>query len=166
MATEFKRKLYKRGSSFETTIPMPLLFALDKNKKYNVIFSFDTDANKWYIKFEEQKTWGGHMYRFRQFLDNLEHYELLSLKQKIEKGKLDVIKEIQQKIREHERKHAKDCVTCSNSLDPYNVNNYTILFGTEDFKKKASFCGLDCLEYFLINIKQIKEGDKNAEKIE
>ncbi len=55
MSTEFRRKLYKRGSSFETTIPMPLLFALDKNKKYNVVFSFDTDANKWYVKFEELK---------------------------------------------------------------------------------------------------------------
>ena len=53
MATEFKRKLYKRGSSYETTIPMPLLFALDKNKKYNVVFFFDIDANRWYIKFEE-----------------------------------------------------------------------------------------------------------------
>ena len=53
MPTEFKRKLYKRGSSFETTIPMPLLFALDSNKKYNVVFLFDTDANKWFIKFEE-----------------------------------------------------------------------------------------------------------------
>jgi len=55
MPSEFKRKLYKRGSSFETTIPMPLLFALDLNKKYNVVFSYDTDANKWYIKFEELK---------------------------------------------------------------------------------------------------------------
>ena len=63
------------------------------------------------------------MYRFRQFLDNLEHYELLSLKQKIEKGKLDVIKEIQTKIKEHEKKHAKDGVTCSNSLEHYNVNS-------------------------------------------
>ena len=55
MVTEFKRKLYKRGSSFETTIPMPLLFALDKKKKYNVIFAYDEEANKWYIKFEEEK---------------------------------------------------------------------------------------------------------------
>ncbi len=52
---EFKRKLYKRGSSFETTIPMPLLFALNKDKKYNIIFIFDNEANKWYIKFEEIK---------------------------------------------------------------------------------------------------------------
>ncbi len=50
---EFKRKLYKRGSSFETTIPRPLLFALNKNRKYNVVFSYDQLANKWFIKFEE-----------------------------------------------------------------------------------------------------------------
>ncbi len=51
---EFKRKLYKRGSSFETTIPMPLLFALEKNRKHNVIFAYDEETNKWYIKFEER----------------------------------------------------------------------------------------------------------------
>ena len=50
---EFKRKLYKRGSSFETTIPMPILMLLDKKKKYNVVFAYDEEANKWYVKFEE-----------------------------------------------------------------------------------------------------------------
>jgi hypothetical protein len=53
--TELKRKLYKRGSSFETTIPMPLLFALDKSKKHNVLFKFDSKQNKWYLEFEETK---------------------------------------------------------------------------------------------------------------
>ena len=38
MPTEFRRKLYKRGSSYETTIPMLLLFALDKDKKYKFVF--------------------------------------------------------------------------------------------------------------------------------
>lgn len=52
----FRRKLYRRGSSFETTIPMPLLFALDKSRKYNVIFAYDEEANRWYIKFEEQES--------------------------------------------------------------------------------------------------------------
>ena len=56
MPTEFRRKLYKRGSSFETTIPMPLLFALDKSKKQNVLFKFDNQKSKWYIEFEEDKT--------------------------------------------------------------------------------------------------------------
>ena len=51
---EFRRRLYKRGSSYETTVPMPLLFALDKEDKYNVVFSFDPDVNRWFIKFEER----------------------------------------------------------------------------------------------------------------
>jgi len=52
---EIRRKLYKRGSSYETTIPMPLLFAIDKNKKHDVIFQFDPKKNIWFIKFEETK---------------------------------------------------------------------------------------------------------------
>ena len=52
MAT-IKRKLYRRGSSFETTIPMPLLFALDLHKKHYVLFSFDQQSNRWYVDFKE-----------------------------------------------------------------------------------------------------------------
>jgi hypothetical protein len=52
---EFKRKIYKRGSSFETTIPMPILFALDEKKKHNIIFKFDPKKNRWYTEFEERK---------------------------------------------------------------------------------------------------------------
>jgi hypothetical protein len=51
--TTIKRKLYKRGSSFETTIPMPLLFAINKEKKQNVLFTFDQESSRWYIGFEE-----------------------------------------------------------------------------------------------------------------
>jgi len=53
--TTFKRKLYKRGSSFETTIPMPLLFAIDKTKKHYVVFKYDSKLNRWYVEFEEMK---------------------------------------------------------------------------------------------------------------
>ena len=52
---EIKRRIYKRGSSFETTLPMPLTFAIDKSKLYNVVFKFDVETNRWYIEFEERK---------------------------------------------------------------------------------------------------------------
>lgn len=106
------------------------------------------------------------MYKIKNFLGTLEHYELVKLKQQIEKGNLDFIKEIQEKIKFHQRKHENFCCTCSNDIDPFNSNNYTLLFGPEDFKKKASFCGLDCLEYFLLNLKQSKKGGKSVQKIE
>ena len=106
------------------------------------------------------------MYRLSRFLSTLEHYELVKLKQEMENGNLDVEKEVQENVKELEKKHAKYCATCSNTLNLYNTNNYTIIFGPEDFKKKASFCGLDCLEYFLIKLKQMKKENKNAKKIE
>ena len=53
---EFRRKLYTRGSSYETTIPMPLLFSLNKKKKYEVVFVYEPETNKWFIRIEEEKT--------------------------------------------------------------------------------------------------------------
>jgi hypothetical protein len=50
---QFKRKLYKRGSSYETTIPMSMLFHLDLAKKHNIIFTYDKALNKWFVDFEE-----------------------------------------------------------------------------------------------------------------
>lgn len=55
---EFRRKLYRRGSSYETTIPMPILFALDLSRKQNVLFKFDPKLSRWYLDFE-QETKGG-----------------------------------------------------------------------------------------------------------
>lgn len=54
MSFEIRRKLYKRGSSFETTIPMPLLFKINKSKKYEVIFKYDAKKDKWYLEFKER----------------------------------------------------------------------------------------------------------------
>lgn len=53
---EFRRKLYTRGSSYETTIPRPLLFSIDKQKKYEVVFAFDPTLNKWFIEIKDRET--------------------------------------------------------------------------------------------------------------
>ena len=49
---ELKRKLYKRGSSYEITVPTPLLFYADKSKKNNVVFRLDESKKKWFIEVE------------------------------------------------------------------------------------------------------------------
>ncbi len=52
---ELRRKLYKRGSSYETTIPFPLLFTLDlEKKKYDVVFGYEPLKQVWTITFEER----------------------------------------------------------------------------------------------------------------
>lgn len=57
MAVELRRKLYTRGSSYETTIPLPLLFKLNPEKKHYVLFKYDPQKDKWYLEFEEIKKW-------------------------------------------------------------------------------------------------------------
>ncbi len=52
---EIRRKLYTRGSSYETTIPKPLLFPLNLEKKHDVVFSYDPERKAWYIRFEESQ---------------------------------------------------------------------------------------------------------------
>jgi hypothetical protein len=55
LMVEFKRKLYKRGSSFETTVPMPILFDKDISKKHTVKFLFDSERKRWYLEIEEEE---------------------------------------------------------------------------------------------------------------
>ena len=53
---KFKTKLWKRSQkSFGTTIPQVALVMLDENKKYDVIWEFDSKLNKWTVCFGERK---------------------------------------------------------------------------------------------------------------
>jgi hypothetical protein len=52
---EIKRKLYKRGSSFETTLPMPIAITLDDSKQYEAVFVFDNATQRWYVEIKEKK---------------------------------------------------------------------------------------------------------------
>ncbi len=49
---EIKRKLYKRGSSYEITVPMPLLFSVDKSGKNEAVFRFDDSKKKWFMEIQ------------------------------------------------------------------------------------------------------------------
>ena len=110
---------------------------------------------------------------FQRYIESYQHGELIKKGEHLgeynitERGEA-LIKQMKQLvgdvlIKEHEKKHKTFCTTCSNAIDPYNTNNYTLIFGPDDFRKKGSFCGLDCLEYFLIRLKQMKRGGKNTD---
>lgn len=48
---KFKTKIWQRsGKSFATTIPQAILFLLDTNEKYRVLWEYIEDKNKWYIQ--------------------------------------------------------------------------------------------------------------------
>ena len=98
--------------------------------------------------------------RFEDVIDVLDYNELMRFKTDIDSGAITVKKLLEEKIKKKLKEHEKICATCSNDLNFYNTNNYTLIFGPDDFKKKASFCGLDCLGYFIIKLKDMKAKPK------
>jgi hypothetical protein len=96
-------------------------------------------------------------YRFRDVVGGLEHSELVKIKSDLDSGGLHIRKLIEGEIRKSEAAHEKICSVCHNKIDPEDTNNFTLVFGPESFKKKASFCAIDCMEYFLNNLKKIRE---------
>ncbi|MEM4638187.1 MAG: hypothetical protein QXK76_04155 [Candidatus Woesearchaeota archaeon] len=55
MSISLRRRIYPRGGSFETTIPIQILFGIDLNEKNDIIFEYDKKNKKWYIRFEKSK---------------------------------------------------------------------------------------------------------------
>ena len=98
--------------------------------------------------------------RFEDIMEALDYNELMRFKTDFDGGAITLKKLLEEKIKSRLKEHEKICATCSNTLNFYKTNNYTLVFGPDDFKKKASFCGLDCLEYFIIKMKETKENPK------
>ncbi len=98
--------------------------------------------------------------RFEEVIEILDYNELMRFKSDLDTGAITLKRLLEEKIKSKLKEHEKVCVTCSNDLDFYKTSNYTLVFGPDDFKKKASFCGLDCLEYFMIKLKDMKTKPK------
>ena len=95
--------------------------------------------------------------KVRDILDWLETAELYKLLYDLEHGSIHLKRLVEQKLEERNEHHKEFCATCSADIDTANTNTYTIIFGPKDFRKKATFCGLDCLETFLVSVKDIKK---------
>lgn len=97
------------------------------------------------------------MYRkMNEILGHLDYDELLRMNKDIDSGSLILKKLVKEKIDETKRQHETHCSICQSPIQPESTSNYTILFGPDSFKKKATFCALDCMEYFLSGLKAIK----------
>lgn len=102
--------------------------------------------------------------RIRSILQTMEHHDLVRLNQKIQKGNFDFNSILKDTIALKEKEHVKYCSVCGNDLDPNSTTNYTIMFGPEDFKKKASFCALDCMEFFISKLKGMNKSRESVEQ--
>ncbi|MBN2457764.1 hypothetical protein JXB31_01385 [Candidatus Woesearchaeota archaeon] len=103
--------------------------------------------------------------KLRDMLDSVEEEDLYKLQHDLAKGGFFLKKLIDSKLKDMESAKKGYCITCGEDLRN-KPSSYTLIFGPEDFRKKAVFCEIDCLEYFISSLKKhensIKGCDKNA----
>lgn len=89
-----------------------------------------------------------------QYIQTLSKEDLEKIENDIKAGVL------QQKIRGHYTKLAvqeqKVCAVCGMGTN----EGFTLVFGPADFRKKATFCAMDCLEYFIQHLKGTKDNNE------
>ncbi|MBW2990618.1 hypothetical protein KY348_02845 [Candidatus Woesearchaeota archaeon] len=93
------------------------------------------------------------MNKLTRLIDNLSEKDLKLLKKDLETGNIEKL--INRKLQEkREEDFNKVCPVCQSSIKEESL---ALIFGPAGLRKKASFCALDCLEYFLNKVKQTKE---------
>lgn len=97
-------------------------------------------------------------------IEYLEYDELIKMRMDLEKGGIQIAQLVDNKIEQEMRKYNIFCATCSHKLDLYSCNHFTLFFGPQDIQRRASFCALDCLEYFLKNLRQLQQEENQQQK--
>ena len=89
----------------------------------------------------------------KEVIEDLSYDQLKELEYNIKKGSY-MKGDIKKKIDEIDKRNARICATCGKPLDAFSLTNFSLMFGPDDFKKRASFCAFDCLEYFTKKLKE------------
>ena len=97
------------------------------------------------------------MKKVRQALEKLAYTDLVSLQKDLFNGGTKVRTLVTECIRELEEAETLICSTCGNKVSRKQAENFTLVFGPSEMKKKASFCALDCLQYFFNSMKELSK---------
>lgn len=105
------------------------------------------------------------MNKLSKIINDLDYEELKLIKKDLELGNIEKLVTI--KIKEHEGVKSIICPVCHTIIQNPDDGAFTLFFGPAGFRKKASFCATDCLEYFINHIKNlsynsIKKGEEDS----
>ena len=93
----------------------------------------------------------------RQIINELDYEDILKLKYDIEHGSLHIKKLLDSRMKEIENKNIHICATCGKKINPFKDYEITLSYGYPDFRRRAHFCGIDCLEHFIEELKRIEK---------
>ena len=86
------------------------------------------------------------MNRLSNIISSMSYRDLKAIEKDLYEGNIGT--HIKTRLQEFEKNFPSNvCVTCGNTHK--ESPRYILVFGPDDFKKKATFCGLDCLNFFV-----------------
>lgn len=94
----------------------------------------------------------------KDVIGRLEYNELMKLEYDLSHGGTHLLKLVSAERKKREKEHECICATCQAPVSGESRETYTLMFGPADFKKKATFCGRDCLSFFLQSLPERQEG--------
>jgi len=95
--------------------------------------------------------------KISDLVGSLSYEELVELQRDLFGGGATLKQVVANKIKEVNESQLRVCATCGSTINLGVNQEYTLIFGPKDLKKRASFCAVDCLEYFFAQLKQISE---------
>ncbi|MBI2147693.1 hypothetical protein HYU19_04410 [Candidatus Woesearchaeota archaeon] len=95
--------------------------------------------------------------KLREVIEYLDYDELQKMKKDLTLGGVHLFRLVDEQIQRESLEHEYYCSICNAKIDQESTNNFTLLFGPEGIKRKATFCAIDCMEYFLNNLKDLKK---------
>lgn len=101
-----------------------------------------------------------------EIIDMLNYEELVDLQRDLFGGGGSIKQVVNNRIKEVNDSQTRVCATCGGAVNLSVNHEYTLIFGPKDLKKRASFCAVDCLEYFFVQLKQLSEKRLQSSKQE
>ncbi|MBW2992449.1 hypothetical protein KY345_04495 [Candidatus Woesearchaeota archaeon] len=95
--------------------------------------------------------------KIKEEIEDWEYHELKELQKELTSGSNDLNRIISRKIKDFEQDTGCICPVCNSVIDSSKPESFTLIFGPKNLKKKASFCAVDCLQYFISKLKKVKE---------
>jgi len=92
--------------------------------------------------------------RFREVVELIDFEELVRMKEDLNRGGDAIRILVDNKIKDEIKRQNEFCAVCANSIDDENETRLALVFGPKDNERKVSFCAIDCMEYFLNELKK------------
>ena len=90
------------------------------------------------------------MNKLKRLIEEMDEDDLVNLKRDVDEGNMQRL--LKERLDAKRKGPSVSCPVCGMSVN--EQEGFHLQFGSSDFRQKATFDGVDCLEYFIERLKK------------